>query len=546
MIIRSNGIRLAESLTSHVICPRCLLKLSRPAPRTAHRAFTSSSQPKHAVLASVLQKGVFRKGYFLSNSFLEGLRPSSKNHVSSYTASESNLRAVAGSSSKHPKEPVSTASKASSMPEASPTSQGQDLPIKKTPSASSIHPRPDTEHEIPLDASARLSTLSSTLPKRSLKRLFTTYLSLSKPRLSFLVVLTCTTAYGLYPAPDLLLPSTTTSPSLSALTLLFLTTGTALSAASANAFNMLYEPKYDAQMSRTRNRPLVRKLISTRGALSFAVLTGLTGVGALYYGVNPTVSFLGALNIIIYAGVYTPMKRLHPVNTWVGAIVGGIPPLMGWAAAAGHYATDSGGWQELLLTPQSIGGWLLGGLLFAWQFPHFNALSWSIRDEYKQAGYKMLAWINPRMNARVAVRYSLAMFPLCIGLWAVGVTDPYFVITSSVVNAWMTREAWRFWKYEGQKGSARALFWASVWHLPIVMVLALVHKKRLWEGVWRSIVGAPADEEDGDWEYVDEDEDIQVQPQQVRAQGRGHGQVAVADEGSSASSSSGANKLPVR
>jgi heme o synthase len=110
-------------------------------------------------------------------------------------------------------------------------------------------------------------------------------------------------SYSLYPVPELLSPSATSTPSLSTLTLLFLTTGTALCAASANALNMLYEPKWDAMMSRTRNRPLVRGLISTRGAALFAILSGLTGIGALYYGVNPTVSFLGGLYILLYAGV---------------------------------------------------------------------------------------------------------------------------------------------------------------------------------------------------------------------------------------------------
>ena len=199
-------------------------------------------------------------------------------------------------------------------------------------------------------------------------RLLTTYLSLSKPRLSFLVVLTATAAYSLYPVPGLLSPAATAAPSLSTLTLFFLTTGTALCSSAANALNMLFEPQHDAKMSRTRNRPLVRKLISPTGALVFAVLCGTVGTAALYYGVNPTTAFLGAANIVLYAGIYTPMKRMSVVNTWVGAIVGGIPPLMGWAAAAGQCAHD-GTWQELLLGEESVGGWLLAGLLFAWQFP---------------------------------------------------------------------------------------------------------------------------------------------------------------------------------
>jgi len=331
------------------------------------------------------------------------------------------------------------------------------------------------------------------------RKLLTTYLSLSKPRLSFLVVLTATAAYSLYPVPGLLAPAATATPSLSTLTLFFLTTGTALCSSSANALNMLFEPAHDAKMSRTRNRPLVRKLISPRGALVFAILCGTVGTGALFYGVNPTTAFLGAANIVLYAGIYTPMKRMSVVNTWVGAIVGGIPPLMGWTAAAGQCAHD-GTWQELLFGEGTAGGWLLAGLLFAWQFPHFNSLSWSIREEYKHAGYRMLAWVNPAQNGRVALRYAVLMFPVCIGLSYCGVTDWSFIATSSAVNGWMAYRAWQFWRETGQKGSARGLFWASVWHLPLVMVLAMAQKKGLSERIYHSIFGFPDDDDDFEYE----------------------------------------------
>lgn len=279
------------------------------------------------------------------------------------------------------------------------------------------------------------------------------------------------------------------------------------------------EPKYDAQMSRTRNRPLVRKLISMRGATVFAVACGVAGVGALYYGVNPTTAFLGVANIVLYAGIYTPMKRMSVLNTWVGAIVGGIPPLMGWTAAASQYAHD-GTWEELLFGEDSAGGWLCAALLFAWQFPHFNSLSWSIREEYKNAGYRMLAWVNPAQNGRVALRYAVLMFPVCIGLSYCGITDWSFIVTSSAINGWMVLKAWQFWKADGHKGTARALFWASVWHLPIVMVLAMAQKKGLGERLYRSVFGySEMDEEDLYYE-VGELEDEEHQRHRAVAAGR--------------------------
>ncbi|MCJ1375372.1 Protoheme IX farnesyltransferase, mitochondrial [Loxospora ochrophaea] len=339
----------------------------------------------------------------------------------------------------------------------------------------------------------------------SLRRLVTPYFTLAKPRLTFLMVLTTTTAYSLYPVSPLLLSTTTISPSLSPLTLLFLTTGTFLSSSSANALNMLFESRHDAKMPRTSTRPLVHGLLSKRSALLFAVATGTLGLSALYVGVNPTVAFLSALTIFLYAGIYTPLKRKSVLNTWVGAVVGGIPPLMGWVAAAGETATSTDSWRDLLFSESSLGGWLLSSLLFAWQFPHFNALSWSIREEYKNAGYRMLAWVNPHMNARVALRYSVAFIPICVGLSAVGVTDWGFVVSSSVVNAWIVREAWKFWRHEGKKGSARSLFWAGVWHLPVLLVLAMVHKQGVWEGVWRRVVGEEEEKDEDEW--LEEDEE---------------------------------------
>jgi protoheme IX farnesyltransferase len=178
---------------------------------------------------------------------------------------------------------------------------------------------------------------------------------------------------------------------------------------------------------------------------------------------------------------------------------------MGWAAAAGQSATEDGDWKELLLGEQNAGGWLLAALLVAWQFPHFMSLSWSIREEYKSAGYKMLSWINPNRNGRVALRYSLAFFPICIGLCYYNITEWTFAVASTPINVWLVREAVRFWKLEGYKGSAKGLFWASVWHLPVVLVLAMVEKKGMWQRVWRAVVGEPDLEEEEGWEDDDDE-----------------------------------------
>lgn len=472
------------------VCWQCSLQLSRSRAASS-RTFAQSFASQNAIAAPPRR---LRLGYFFANSALTG------RYSASTVAPQSHNESPTSSTIPHP---------------------NQDLPHRRRQAAKrkaalaaegAVGHAPD--NSLPAeDASSALTTSAANHSAKSFRRQFSLYLSLSKPRLSMLVVLTAMSSYALYPVPDFLSPTIgVDAPSLSPLTLAFLTTGTALCSASANTLNMLYEPDTDAKMSRTRNRPLVRGLLTQRKAIVFAILAAATGVGALYFGVNPTVAALGATNVVLYAGVYTPMKRLHWLNTWVGAIVGGIPPLMGWAAAAGESATDTGGFEELLLTRDAIGGWLLAGLLFAWQFPHFMALSWSIREEYKIAGHKMLAWVNPARNGRVALRYSLAFFPICFGLCAVGVTEWSFAVTSLPINVWLTREAVRFWKHEGFHGSARGLFWASVWHLPVVMVFALAQKKGMWTRVWRAIFGEPLLEDDEDEDDWEEEEIIETIP----------------------------------
>ncbi|KAK8850960.1 UbiA prenyltransferase family-domain-containing protein [Apiospora arundinis] len=502
-----SAIRLS---TFESICWRCSRRLNLNtlpkdgSRKLSSRPFSQTFAPRNAIAA---RSSRLKAGYFLSNDFSPAAKDGRASRASASTVADDQgpSRTTTISSS-----PATLAHTNQDLPHRRRQAAKRNAAAAANATASATATTPpsaSSDGSLPAeDASSALTTSASKQAANSFRRQLSLYLSLSKPRLSVLVVLTSMASYALYPVPDFLSPSIgLDTPSLSPLTLAFLTTGTALCAASANALNMIYEPDTDSKMSRTRNRPLVRGLLSQRKAIMFAVLAGVTGVGALFFGVNPTVSFLGAANIVLYAGVYTPMKRMHWLNTWVGAVVGGIPPLMGWAAAAGESATGTGSFQELLLTKDAIGGWLMASLLFAWQFPHFMALSWSIREEYKAAGHQMLSWINPARNGRVALRYSLAFFPICFGLCAVGVTEWSFAATSLPVNIWLTREAVRFWKCDGFQGSAKGLFWASVWHLPVVIMLGLGQKKGMWGRIWRSIFGEPDLEDEEDWEEDEEE-----------------------------------------
>ncbi|KAJ5206920.1 Protohem IX farnesyltransferase mitochondria [Penicillium cf. griseofulvum] len=500
-----------------LVCTQCLFgpRYMRP---EAIRGFLSSSKRRTGT-ADDQSPSVFHKSYFSANRFNDG--SSSKGGLL-YSLAPSNAKSKPTASSPsdaytNQVDSSATASSAAIATEAT----AEELPhrrrkrLKEERNATA-----QPEQSLPLDASAQLSNFSSTLPATSLRRRLAAYLALTKPRLSFLIVLTTTSAYGMYPISSLLTldPAMTPLPTLSTstLTFIYLTVGTFLSCCSANTLNMMFEPKFDALMSRTRNRPLVRGLVSRRGALFFAIGTAVAGLSLLYVGTNPTTTALSAANIFLYAFVYTPLKRMHVINTWVGAVVGGIPPLMGWIAAAGQTATmGHDTWRDMLFSEQSIGGWLLGGILFAWQFPHFNALSHLIRDEYKAAGYRMLCWVNPARSARVALRYSILMFPISIGLWWVNVVGSGFLVGSTVANGWLVHKAYYFWQHQGANGTARGLFWASIWQLPILLVGGLVTKKGLWDGVWRNIFGQ-ADEEDDEYLYYEDEEEFEDKKAKVQ------------------------------
>jgi protoheme IX farnesyltransferase len=347
------------------------------------------------------------------------------------------------------------------------------------------------------------------LPPLSVSSLASIYKSLSKANLSTLVVLSAMAGYAMCPVTSAtttaamdafssslisninLAPLPELAPNtLSVPVLLSTAVGTALCAASANTINQLIEYPYDAQMARTRARPLVRRLLSPVHASSFALATGVSGVSLLLTQVNSLTASLGLLNIILYAFVYTPLKRLTIANTWMGAVVGGIPPLMGWAACTGS------------LNPlNQPGAWALAGLLFAWQFPHFNSIAWTLRRDYARAGYRMMSVVNPDMNGRVGFRYSLLCFPICAAFSWLGVTSPAFAVLSCIPNGAMAWSSWRFWRSKGGRESdaeAKRLFWASIVHLPVVLALMMVCKTGLWDTVtgWFEFKGEEEKEEE--------------------------------------------------
>uniref|UniRef100_V5H0W7 Protoheme IX farnesyltransferase, mitochondrial n=1 Tax=Anoplophora glabripennis TaxID=217634 RepID=V5H0W7_ANOGL len=226
------------------------------------------------------------------------------------------------------------------------------------------------------------------------------YLKLSKIRLTTLVVVTSMAGYAVAPAPF----------EWSTFTLCIL--GTSLLSSAANSINQFHEVPFDAQMSRTKHRVLVCGRLTPLHAMLFATTAGLSGLGILYYGDNGLTAGLGLANLILYTSIYTPLKRISILNTWVGSIVGAIPPLMGWAACANSIGP---------------GGWLMAALLYSWQFPHFNALSWNLRPDYSRAGYRMMAVTDPALCRRVALRHTVAIQLLSMTAPTLDITNWWFL-----------------------------------------------------------------------------------------------------------------------
>uniref|UniRef100_A0A182Y931 Protoheme IX farnesyltransferase, mitochondrial n=1 Tax=Anopheles stephensi TaxID=30069 RepID=A0A182Y931_ANOST len=283
-----------------------------------------------------------------------------------------------------------------------------------------------------------------------LSRLIYHYLMLSKIRLTSLVVLTAMAGYAMAPG------------SFELGTFLLCSAGTTLVSGAANSINQVIETSFDAQMARTRNRVLVKGYLSRMHAVGFALGASTVGCSMLYFGVNEMTATLGAANLILYTSIYTPMKRYSILNTWVGSVVGAIPPLMGWAACTGG---DLG-----------AGAWILAGLLYCWQFPHFNALSWNIRPEYLKAGYKMMANSHPALCTRVSLRHTGFITGLSLLAPVLDVTNVWFALETLPLNAYFAYLAYDFHQKADSK-SSRKLFRFSLLHLPLLMALFLLNKK---------------------------------------------------------------------
>jgi protoheme IX farnesyltransferase len=311
--------------------------------------------------------------------------------------------------------------------------------------------------------------------------------------------------------------------------------GTALCSSSASALNQIFEMELDRKMKRTRHRPLVRGVVTPRTAAALATTTGLGGATILALGTDPVTASLGVGNIALYAGLYTYMKPRSELNTWVGAVVGAVPPVMGWTAATGGSLMD-------------LEAALLGGTLFLWQFPHFFALSWMHRTDYARGGFQMVPVNDVETNgdrtAALINRYTWYMSTIPVVSSVLGATSSMFAVEGVALNAYALYVAKKFDK-DRTNANARKVFLTSLWYLPCLMTLFILHSRR-----WKE----PIDGEDRDAATADttmENDLVAIlrrRVSHVRNAGRElclHEVLAVADEEKGNNASNADSKCPV-
>ncbi|HUQ95094.1 MAG TPA: heme o synthase [Bryobacteraceae bacterium] len=279
------------------------------------------------------------------------------------------------------------------------------------------------------------------------------YLELTKPRVTWLILMSTAVGYwfGVRGATDWLV-------------LLNAILGTALIASGTFTLNQWYEREADSRMRRTQARPLPTGRVTPRQALLFGILLSAIGFAQLYFGANALTALLGLFTEVSYLGLYTPLKQRSWHATTVGAIPGAMPPLIGFAAAAGTLTWEA---------------WALYAILFLWQFPHFYAIAWMYRDDYARAGICMLPVVEP--DGASTVRQILIA---CVVLIPVSLLPGYL----SMAGWWYMGGAMVlgcFFLYSGVRVAmertqlrARGVLLASVIYLPVLYGLLLLDRSR--------------------------------------------------------------------
>ena len=273
--------------------------------------------------------------------------------------------------------------------------------------------------------------------------------ALTKPRITLMVVITA--AGGMWLAPG----------AATMATILIALSAIALVVAGANTLNCWLERDTDKLMARTASRPLPAERLAPTPALVFGVALGALSLPLLAFCVNPLTALLGAVSLVIYVGIYTPMKQLSPAALLVGAIPGAMPPLMGWTAVTGSIDAP---------------GLVLFGVLFFWQLPHFIAISSFRKKEYERAGLKVLPSVRGDETARVhALFWALALLPTSLALLPLGVAGWVYELVAGALGVHYLVATVRWLRAAPDDvRAAKRVFFASLVYLPLVFAVLVI------------------------------------------------------------------------
>ena len=231
---------------------------------------------------------------------------------------------------------------------------------------------------------------------------------------------------------------------------------------SANIINQILEKDLDKLMKRTSKRPLPKDFLSITEAGIFSFILGISGLVLLSYFFNILAAALSLISLIIYGFIYTPLKRISPICVFVGAIPGGLPPMIGYIAATGTFGWEAG---------------ILFGIQFIWQFPHFWAIAWVLDDDYKLAGFKMLPMEGGK-NLKTAIQimmYTLLLIPLGMMPLQFGMAGKTSAIIAIVCGVLFLMQTFYLMQTCSKKAAMNIMF-GSFLYLPIVQIAFVLDK----------------------------------------------------------------------
>ncbi|HEX8735703.1 MAG TPA: heme o synthase [Pyrinomonadaceae bacterium] len=273
------------------------------------------------------------------------------------------------------------------------------------------------------------------------------YVELTKPRIAFMLVLTA--AAGFYLGSD--------GKGFDWVLFLNSMLGIAFLAFGVATLNQFIERNIDALMERTARRPLPSGKLNGAEALIFGILLCLGAEIYLVFLVNILTAILGLLVIVGYVLLYTPLKTRTSVSTAIGAFPGAMPPLMGWTSAADEI---------------TIGAWILFAMLFLWQFPHFLAIAWMYREQYKKAGILMLPVVEPegKITARQIVLFTVLLLPVSLAPYFIGLAGLIYLAGAILLGGWFLFSSIQAARAKSIP-QARKLLLVSVLYLPLIFAL---------------------------------------------------------------------------